>query len=85
MDINELKICREILYKGEVHILKCIDILENTKNINLQCFSTKEYLNNHLIYLNNSQNRSGYRIIKNPQTVNPEAKYDCDLNFTNYY
>lgn len=51
MDIkNELVLCREFFVKEEQHLIKCLDKLEKVE-INLQYFSMKETIKNHLNYL----------------------------------
>jgi len=52
MDIkNDLRICREFFMEEEKNLSKCLNSLENIKEINIQCFSMKEMFKNHLIYL----------------------------------
>jgi len=51
MDIKILVECREFFTEEEKHLLKCLDVLENIKEVNIQCFSMKEMIKNHIIYL----------------------------------
>lgn len=57
MDIKtQLVSCRNYFYKEEEYLYKCLNTLETIKEINLQCFSTKEALRSHLNYLKNTIN-----------------------------
>lgn len=51
MDIKiELTSCREFFIKEEAYLNRCLQNLENVE-MNLQCFSMKEMIKNHLVYL----------------------------------
>ena len=82
---TELISCRNFFNKEEEYLYKCLNSLENIKEINLQCFSTKEMIKNHLNYLKNTINNLSDSCIDNiiksskPDKINKSTK----VNFGN--
>jgi hypothetical protein len=62
---TELISCRNFFNKEEEYLSKCLNSLENVKEINLQCFSTKEMIKNHLKCLKNTINNLSDSCIDN--------------------
>jgi hypothetical protein len=71
MDIKtELMSCREYFIKEEKYLSRCLTNLEEVE-MNLQCFSMKEMIKNHLIYLKSTINNLSDECIDKLVPVKP--------------